>query len=48
MLFTIAILVAVGGALMLYRARMAGRVNPANLGWVSANWLAERRASRLS
>ena len=48
MLFTIAILIAAGGALMLYRARIAGRVDPANLGWVSANWLAERRAASLS
>ena len=33
---------------MLYKARVAGRVNPANLGWMSAQWLAEHRASHLS
>ena len=48
MLFTIALLVAAVGALMLYNARVAGRVTPANLGWMSAQWLAEHRASHLS
>jgi len=48
MWFTIAVLVAAGGALMLYKARVAGRVNPANLGWMSVQWLAEHRASHLS
>jgi hypothetical protein len=45
MIFTIAILIAAAGALMFYRARSAGRVNRANLGWVSASWLTEYRAS---
>ena len=44
----IAVLVAAGGALLLYNARVAGRVNQANLGWVSAQWLAEHRASHPS
>jgi hypothetical protein len=48
MLFTIAVLVAAGGALMLNKTHVAGRVNQANLGWMSAQWLAEHRASNLS
>jgi hypothetical protein len=47
MLFTIAVLVAAGGALMLYRARVVGRFNPAYVGWLSALWLADHRASHL-
>jgi hypothetical protein len=45
MFFTLGVLVAAGAALMLYKARAAGRVNRANLGWMSAQWLAEHRAS---
>ena len=48
MLFTIAVLVAASGALMLNKVRVAGRVNTANLGWMSAQWLAEHRASHPS
>jgi hypothetical protein len=48
MLFTIAFLVAASGALMLYKARAGGRVNSANLGCMSAQWLAEHRASHPS
>ena len=48
MVFTIAVLVAAGCVLVLYFVRAAGRVNPANLGWMSAQWLAEHRASHLS
>jgi len=48
MLFSIAVLVAAGVALMLYKARVARRVNPANLGWMSMQWLAEHRASHPS
>jgi hypothetical protein len=48
MLSTIAVLVAAGGALLLYKARVAGRVHPANLGWMSVQWLAEHRASHPS
>ena len=46
--YTIAVLVAIGGALLIQKARVAGRVNRANLGWMSAQWLAEHRASHLS
>ena len=48
MLFTIAVLVATGGAFMFYQARATWRVNPANLGWMSAQRLAEHRASHPS
>jgi hypothetical protein len=49
MFSTIAMLVAAaGGALMLYKRRAAGRVNPANLGWMSEQWLAENRSSHPS
>ena len=48
MVFTIAVLVAAGVVLAVYFARAARRVNPANLGWMSAQWLAEHRASHLS
>ena len=48
MFFTIAALVAAGGALLFYERRAAGRFNPANLGWMSAQWLAEHRASHPS
>ena len=48
MLFTLAVLVAAGGALILYKAQVAGRFNPADLGWMSEQWLAEHRASHHS
>jgi hypothetical protein len=48
MLFTIAVLVAAGGAVMLYKVPAVWRVNPADLGWMSAQWLAEHRASHPS
>jgi hypothetical protein len=47
MLFTIAVLVA-GGALIFYKLRAAARAKPADLGWMSAQWLAEYRASHPS
>ena len=47
MLFTIAVLVA-GGALICYTRRAAARAKPADLGWMSAQWLAEYRASHPS
>jgi hypothetical protein len=47
MLFGLAILIAVGGAL-IHRARAAGRANQANLGSMSAQWLAEHRAAHPS
>ena len=45
-LFTIAVLIAVGGAVLIHRARAAGRANQATLGWMSAQWIAEHRSSR--
>jgi len=48
MFYVIAVLVAAIGALMFYRARNRRRVNPADLGWMSAQWLAEFRASHRS
>jgi len=48
MFYVIAVLVAAIGALMFYRARNRRRVNPADLGWMSAQWLAEHRASHRS
>jgi len=45
MLFTIAVLVAAGSAVTFYKVSAAWRVNPADLGWMSAQWLAEHRAS---
>jgi hypothetical protein len=48
MLLTIAVLVAVGVALMINKARVAPRAAQAHLGWMSAQWLAEHRASHLS
>jgi hypothetical protein len=38
------LLIAIVGALV-YRARVPGGVNAAQLGWVSDRWLAEYRAS---
>jgi hypothetical protein len=48
MLLALAALVTTGGALMLYKVRLAERANPTNLGSMSAQWLAEHRASHLS
>jgi len=48
MMFTIAVLVAAGGALMLHRARLTRRVNTASPGSMSMQWIAEHRASHLS
>jgi hypothetical protein len=48
MLLTIAVLVAVGVALMINKARVARRADQADLGSMSAQWLAEHRASHLS
>jgi hypothetical protein len=41
-------LIAIGVALMIHKARVARRVNKGNLGWMSAQWLAEHRASHPS
>jgi hypothetical protein len=48
MWFIVAALAALGGALTIRKARVAGRIDRAELGWMSAQWLAEHRASRLS
>ena len=40
--FLIAVTALVAGS----RLRVPGGVNPANLGWMSAQWLAEYRASQ--
>jgi hypothetical protein len=45
MVFTIAMLLALGGVLIAHEARAAGRFDPGNIGWMSAQWLAEHRAS---
>jgi len=42
------IVVTVGGALMYYSARAAARLSPPDLGWMSAQWLAEHRAAHPS
>jgi hypothetical protein len=47
MLFAIVVLLAVSGALIVNKARIGGRVNGANLGWMSEQWLAEHRPSNL-
>jgi hypothetical protein len=48
MLFTIAALVAVSAALIVYQARVAGRGAQGNLGWMSPQWIAENRSSHRS
>ena len=48
MMFTIAVLVATGGALLLHMARLARRVHTADPGAMSVQWLAEHRTSHLS
>jgi hypothetical protein len=45
MFLILAVLVAAGGAVMLYNARASRRDIAENLGWMSAQWLAEHRAS---
>jgi hypothetical protein len=47
MLFTTAVLVATGVAVMLRKARAARRVGHADLGWMSPQWLAEHPAEAL-
>jgi hypothetical protein len=48
MLFILAVLVAVSAALIIHQGRVAGRSAQASLGWMSAQWLAEHRASHPS
>jgi hypothetical protein len=45
MLLIIGLLLTAIVALLVYRARVPGGVNEAQLGWVSERWLAEHRAS---
>ena len=45
MLLIIGLLLTVIAAALIYRARVPGGVNEAQLGWVSERWLAEHRAS---
>lgn len=44
----IAILVGLAATVIAVRVRVPGGVNPARLGWMSEQWLAEHRASRPS
>ena len=46
MLVIIAVFVSICGALIIYEARGGRRAN--DLGWMSAQWLAEYRASHLA
>jgi hypothetical protein len=48
MIFAIAVLVVAGGVLMLRPPRVGARVDLADRGSMSAQWLAEHRASHLS
>jgi hypothetical protein len=45
MLLIIGLVLAALAAAVIYRARVPGGVNEAQLGWVSERWLAEHRAS---
>ena len=45
MLLIIGVLLTAITAAFIYRARVPGGVNANQLGWVSARWLAEYRAS---
>jgi len=45
LLFTLAVVVAVSSALIVHKARASGRVEEANLGRMSGEWLAEHGAS---
>jgi hypothetical protein len=45
MLSTIAVLAVLTTAVAIYRAGLPWRANEDKLGWMSAQWLAEQRAS---
>jgi hypothetical protein len=47
MLTTIAVLALISSALIIQKMRVGGLANKANAGWMSAQWLAEHRASTL-
>ena len=42
----IVLLIAITAIIIASRLRVPGGVNPAQLGWMSAQWLAEYRASQ--
>jgi hypothetical protein len=46
MLLIIGGFITVATAIVLVKVRVPGGVNVGNLGWMSAEWLAEQRASR--
>jgi len=48
MLLIIGILITMTLAAIILRLRVPGGVNATNLGWMSAQWLAEHRSSRRS
>jgi hypothetical protein len=48
MLLIIVVLIALTAIVISSRVRVPGGVNPAQLGWMSQQWLAEYRASHLS
>jgi len=45
MLRIIGVLFTLAAAAIIPRVRGPGRLRPGNLGWMSAEWLAEHRAS---
>jgi hypothetical protein len=45
MLLIVAVVIMSIAAVIIPRMRVPGGVNSANLGWMSAQWLAEHRAS---
>jgi hypothetical protein len=45
MLFIVGVVIALIAVLIIPRMRASGRVDSANLGWMSEQWLAEHRAS---
>ncbi len=45
MLFIVGVVIALIAVVIIPRMWVSGRVNSANLGWMSERWLAEHRAS---
>jgi hypothetical protein len=48
MLLITVVLIALLAIVISSRVRLPGRVNAANLGWMSEQWLTEYRASHLT
>jgi hypothetical protein len=48
MLLIIGVLITLIAVVLIFRARIPGGVNAAQLGWVSERWLAEYRSSNLT